>query len=42
MNVGVADDLAIGVFSAGYQGQQDSCDAAQKVAAAIITTLKGA
>lgn len=42
MNVGVADDLAIGVFSAGYQGQQDSCAAAEQVAAAIITTLKGA
>jgi hypothetical protein len=42
MNIGVADDLAIAVDSGGYEGEQDSCDAAQKVAAAIITTLKGA
>lgn len=42
MNIGVADDLAIAVDSAGYQGEQDSCAAAQQVAAAIITTLKGA
>ncbi|WP_410669936.1 DUF3558 domain-containing protein [Amycolatopsis sp. cmx-4-68] len=42
MSVGVADDLAIAVDSGGYQGQQDSCAAAQQVAAAIITTLKGA
>ncbi|MET8846197.1 DUF3558 domain-containing protein [Amycolatopsis sp. NPDC004625] len=39
---GAADDLAIGVFAGGYEGQQDSCPAAQQVAAAIITTLKGA
>ncbi|GAB3167972.1 DUF3558 domain-containing protein [Amycolatopsis stemonae] len=42
MDIGVADDLAVGVFSGGYQGQDDSCGAAQQVAAAIITTLKGA
>ncbi|MEU4247269.1 DUF3558 domain-containing protein [Amycolatopsis sp. NPDC026612] len=42
MNIGVADDLAIAVDSGGYQGEQDSCAAAQQVAAAIITTLKGA
>ncbi|WP_439380442.1 DUF3558 domain-containing protein [Amycolatopsis lexingtonensis] len=42
INVGVADDLAIGVYSGGYEGADDSCAAAQQVAAAIITTLKGA
>jgi hypothetical protein len=42
LDVGVADDLVIGVHSGGYQGADDSCAAAQQVAAAIITTLKGA
>jgi hypothetical protein len=42
LDFGVADDLSIAVNSGGYEGEQDSCDAAQKVAAAIITTLKGA
>jgi hypothetical protein len=42
MAVGVADDLAVSVFSEGYEGQQDSCDAAQGAAAAIVKTLKGA
>jgi hypothetical protein len=41
-HVGVADDLAINVYAGGYEGEQDSCAAAQQVAAAIITTLKGA
>ncbi|MFJ9786991.1 DUF3558 domain-containing protein [Amycolatopsis sp. NPDC101161] len=42
MAIGVADDLAVSVFSEGYEGQQDSCDAAQGAAAAIVKTLKGA
>ncbi|OXM69429.1 hypothetical protein CF165_07850 [Amycolatopsis vastitatis] len=42
LDIGVADDLAIAVYAGGYEGQQDSCAAAQKVAAAVITTLKGA
>jgi len=40
--VGLADDLAAAVFSEGYEGQQDSCDAAQSAAAAMVKTLKGA
>ncbi len=42
MAIGIADDLAVSVFSAGYEGQQDSCDAAQSAAAAMVKTLKGA
>lgn len=42
LDVGVADDLAINVYAGGYEGADDSCAAAQQVAAAIITTLKGA
>jgi hypothetical protein len=42
LDVGVADDLVIGVHSGGYAGADDSCAAASQVAAAIITTLKGA
>ncbi|MFC5690175.1 DUF3558 domain-containing protein [Amycolatopsis mediterranei] len=42
IDVGVADDLVVGVYSGGYEGAEDSCAAAQKVAASIITTLKGA
>jgi hypothetical protein len=40
--VGIADDLVFDVHNTGYQGEQDSCDAAQKVAAAVVKTLKGA
>lgn len=40
--LGIADDLAVSVFAAGYQGQQDSCDVAQRVAAGTVKTLKGA
>jgi hypothetical protein len=42
LQIGVADDLAIDVATEGYQGQSDSCGAAQQVAAAIVKTLKGA
>lgn len=42
MAIGLADDLAVAVYSGGYEGQQDSCDAAQGAAAAIVKTLKGA
>jgi hypothetical protein len=42
MAVGIADDLAVSVFAEGYEGQQDSCDAAQRVAAGTVKTLKGA
>lgn len=42
LDVGIADDLAVAVHAGGYEGQQDSCAAAQQVAAAMITTLKGA
>ena len=42
MAIGLADDLAAGVFAEGYEGQQDSCDAAQGAAAAMVKTLKGA
>jgi hypothetical protein len=42
MAVGIADDLAVSVFAEGYEGQQDSCDAAQGAAAGIVRTLKGA
>jgi hypothetical protein len=42
MAIGVTDDLAVAVFSEGYEGQQDSCDAAQSAAAAMVKTLKGA
>ncbi len=40
--VGIADDLVFTVHNTGYQGEQDSCAAAQKVAAAVVKTLKGA
>ena len=36
LEVGVADDLAVGVYAGGYEGQQDSCAAAQKVAATVL------
>lgn len=41
LQVGVADDLAIAVQASGYEGRQDSCDAAQQSAAAVVKTLKG-
>lgn len=40
--VGVADDLVFSVGDQGYTGSQDSCDAAQRVAAAVVKTLKEA
>jgi hypothetical protein len=39
LHVGVSDDLVFSVGDQGYTGQQDSCDAAQKVAAAVVKTL---
>ncbi|WP_372665267.1 DUF3558 domain-containing protein [Amycolatopsis kentuckyensis] len=42
MAIGIADDLAVHVVAGGYEGQQDSCDAAQGAAAGIVRTLKGA
>lgn len=42
MAIGIADDLAVSVVTGGYEGQQDSCDAAQGAAAGIVRTLKGA
>ena len=40
--VGIADDLSFTVKNSGFDGAQDSCDAVQKVAAAVVKTLKGA
>jgi hypothetical protein len=40
--LGIADDLAISIFADGYEGRQDSCDVAQRVAAGTVKTLKGA
>ncbi|SEO78495.1 DUF3558 domain-containing protein [Amycolatopsis saalfeldensis] len=42
LDVGIADDLVFSVSAQGYQGQQDSCQAAGTVAAAVVSTLKGA
>ncbi|MFD9893367.1 DUF3558 domain-containing protein [Amycolatopsis sp. NPDC059027] len=42
LDVGIADDLVFSVAPQGYKGQQDSCQVAQTVAAAVIKTLKGA
>ncbi len=42
MAVGVADDLAIGTLAKSYQGEQDSCETARKLASSVIKTLKGA
>jgi hypothetical protein len=42
MALGIADDLAVSIFAEGYEGQQDSCDVAQRVAAGTVQTLKGA
>ncbi|WP_091504531.1 DUF3558 domain-containing protein [Amycolatopsis sacchari] len=39
--VGVTDDSTFSVDTDGYSGQQDSCAAAEQVAAAVITTLQG-
>ncbi|SFI92631.1 MULTISPECIES: DUF3558 domain-containing protein [Amycolatopsis] len=39
--VGIADDLTFSAGVDGYSGQQDSCAAAEQVAAAVITTLQG-
>ncbi|MBB5857964.1 hypothetical protein HDA45_008051 [Amycolatopsis umgeniensis] len=40
--VGVADDLSISTLAKGYDNEQDSCGKAQKLASAVIKTLKGA
>jgi hypothetical protein len=40
--VGLAGDLAFAAASMGYQGNQDSCQVAEQVAAAVVSTLKGA
>ncbi len=40
--VGVADDLAINTNAGGYDNEQDSCETAQKLASAVLKTLKGA
>ena len=40
--VGIADDLTFTVKNSGFEGAQGSCDAVQKVAAAVVKTLKGA
>jgi hypothetical protein len=42
IDVGIADDLTFDVYAQGYQGQDDSCAAANQVAASVIKTLKGA
>lgn len=42
LGVGIADDLTFDVYAQGYQGADDSCGAAEQVAASIIKTLKGA
>ncbi|MFC3448202.1 DUF3558 domain-containing protein [Amycolatopsis speibonae] len=42
LSVGVADDLTISAQAEGYKSEQDSCGNAQKVASAMIKTLKGA
>lgn len=42
LGVGIADDLAVDVYAQGYQGQDDSCGTAARIAAAMIKTLKGA
>jgi hypothetical protein len=42
LHVGITDDLVFTVGDQGYSGQQDSCDAAQQVAVAVVETLKGA
>jgi len=42
LHVGITDDLDFSVATQGYSGSQDSCDAAQQVAVAVVKTLKGA
>ncbi|KDN19500.1 hypothetical protein DV20_24460 [Amycolatopsis rifamycinica] len=42
IGVGIADDLTFDVYAQGYQGADDSCGAANQVAASVIKTLKGA
>jgi hypothetical protein len=42
LGVGIADDLAVDVYAQGYNGQDDSCGTAARIAAAMIKTLKGA
>ncbi|MFJ1759703.1 DUF3558 domain-containing protein [Amycolatopsis sp. NPDC088138] len=42
LGVGIADDLTFDVYAQGYQGPDDSCGAANQVAASIMKTLKGA
>jgi hypothetical protein len=42
LHVAIRDDLVFSVGDQGYDGQQDSCDAARQVAAAVVKTLKGA
>ncbi|MET8998352.1 DUF3558 domain-containing protein [Amycolatopsis sp. NPDC004169] len=42
LGVGIADDLAADVYAQGYQGADDSCGTAARIAAAMIKTLKGA
>ncbi|KAA9165759.1 DUF3558 domain-containing protein [Amycolatopsis acidicola] len=39
--VGIADDLTFSAGVDGYDNAQDSCDAAKRIAAAVITTLQG-
>ena len=39
--VGISDDVVFAAGVDGFQGEQDSCGAAQQVAAAVIATLKG-
>jgi hypothetical protein len=38
--VGIEDDLVFSVGNQGYEGAQDSCDAARQVAGAVVKTLK--
>jgi Protein of unknown function (DUF3558) len=40
--VGIADDLTVNTLAEGYDNEQDSCGTAQKLASAVIKTLKGA
>ncbi|MEV5718991.1 DUF3558 domain-containing protein [Amycolatopsis mediterranei] len=42
LGVGIADDLVVDVYAQGYNGEDDSCGTAARIAAAMIKTLKGA
>jgi hypothetical protein len=42
LHIGITDDLDFSVATQGYSGPQDSCNAAQQVAVAVVKTLKGA